>query len=102
MKHVFGIFLLLYTFALLQMSFLVYFSPAGFVPNLVIFTVVFLSIGEKGESYASIAAALFGGFLMDVFSTGIIGVWSLALALIALLIKKALEDYVRIPIPKKF
>ncbi len=102
MKRTLGIFLLLCAFALLQMSFLVYFFPKGLVPNLIIFTVVFFSIFEKEQSYASIAAALFGGFLMDIFSEGIIGVWSLALVLTALLIKKVLEDYVRIPIPKKF
>ncbi|MEK7542447.1 MAG: rod shape-determining protein MreD [Patescibacteria group bacterium] len=102
MKQVLSISLLLYALALLQMSFLVYFFPNGLIPNFIIFTVVFLGIFEKRESYTSIGAALFGGFLMDIFSGGIMGFWSFVLTLIALLLKVVLEDYVRLPIPKKF
>lgn len=102
MKQMLGIFLLLCAFALLQMSFFVYFFPNGFIPNLIIGTIIFLTIFEKQKSYASIAAALFGGFLLDVFSEGVIGFWALMLTLASLVIKGVLEEYVSIPIPKKF
>lgn len=102
MKLLFGVFLLLYAFALLQMSFLVHFFPAGLVPNLIILTVLCLSIFERSSSYSSMGVALFGGFLLDIFSDGIIGFWPLALLLISTFIKIVLEDYVRLPIPKKF
>lgn len=102
MKQLFGVFLLLYVFALLQMSFLVHFFPSGLVPNLIILTVLCLSIFERSSSYASIGAALFGGFLIDVFSGGVIGFWPLILFLISIFIKIVLEGYVRLPIPKKF
>ncbi|HCM37019.1 MAG TPA: rod shape-determining protein MreD [Candidatus Wildermuthbacteria bacterium] len=101
-KQVFGILLLLYTFALLQMSFFTRLFPNGWIPNLVMLSVVFLSIFERRDSYASFAAALFSGFLLDIFSGGIIGFWSLTLLVISLLIKFVLEEYVRLPIPKKF
>ena len=102
MKLLFGVFLVLYAFALLQMSFLVHFFPAGLVPNLIIFTVLCLSIFERSSSYVSMGAALFGGFLIDIFSDGVIGFWPLILLLISIFIKIVLEDYVRLPIPKKF
>ena len=102
MKQLFSVFLLLYAFALLQMSFLIHFFPAGLVPNLIIFAVLCLSIFERSTSYASMVGSLFGGFLIDIFSGGVIGFWALVLFLISTFIKIVLEDYVRLPIPKKF
>ena len=102
MKQILGIFVLLYVFALLQMSFLVHIFPIGLIPNLIILTVVFLSILERNDSLASFCAALFGGFLIDIFSEGIIGFWPFVLVLISLFIKQVLQNYVRISIPQKF
>lgn len=102
MKQILGVFVVLYVFALLQMSFFVHIFPSGFIPNLIILTVVLLSIFERNDSLASFAAALFGGFLMDIFSESIIGFWPFVLVLISLFIKRALQDYVRISIPQKF
>ena len=102
MKRILFMFLLLYLFAILQMSFFVHFFPAGFILNLIVLAVIVLSIFEGRDSYASLGAALFGGFLMDVFSGGIIGFWPLVLLAVSLAIKKILEAYVRFPIPKKF
>ena len=96
------IFFLLYVFALLQMSFLVHLFPKGWIPNLVMLSVILLSVFERHDSQVSLAAALFGGVLLDVFSGGIIGFWPSILLLISLAIKFVLEEYVRIPIPKKF
>lgn len=102
MKKLMGIFLVLAVFSVLQMSFFVHFFPRGFIPNFIILLVIFLSIFEKEESSGSIAAALFGGFLMDVFSEGVIGFWALVLTIVSLAIKGILQEYVRLPIPKKF
>ena len=102
MKQAITVFLALYVFAILQMSFFVHVFPNGLAPNLIILSVVLLSIFERRDSYASFAAALFGGLLLDLFSGGIIGFWSLGLGAASLLIKLVLEDYVRIPILKKF
>ena len=103
MKLLLGIFLLFYVFALLQMSFFVHFSPGGLIPNFIILSVVLISVFEKSESYvASQGSALFGGFLIDIFSGGIIGFWAGILFFSSILIKIILEDYVRLPIPKKF
>jgi hypothetical protein len=40
--------------------------------------------------------------LLDIFSGGLIGFWALVLVFISTFIKIVLEDYVRLPIPKKF
>lgn len=102
MKQALGIFAVLYVFALLQMSFFVHLFPNGFIPNLIIFAVIALSIFESQDSLASFVAALSGGFLMDIFSEGIIGFWPFVLVLVSLLIKQILQQYVRISIPQKF
>ncbi|GEM_PF-3103399 len=102
MKLLSGVFLLLYAFALLQMSFFVHFFPAGLIPNFVILAVLVISIFERSESHASLGMALFGGFLIDIFSGGFIGFWALVLLCASMLIKLVLKDYVRLPIPKIF
>ncbi|MBI2098519.1 MAG: rod shape-determining protein MreD [Candidatus Wildermuthbacteria bacterium] len=102
MKQTIILFLVFYVFAILQMSFFVHLFPNGLVPNFIILSVVLLSIFEHRDSYASFLAALFGGFLLDVFSGGIIGLWALGLGFASLFIKIVLEDYVRLPILKKF
>lgn len=102
MKLLFGIFLLLYALALLQMSFFVHLFPAGFIPNFVVLAVLGISIFERPESYVSLGASLFGGFLIDIFSGGVIGSWAFILFCVSMLIKLVLQDYVRLPIPKIF
>ena len=102
MKLLLLVFLLLYASALLQMSFFVHFFPAGLIPNFIILAVLFLTLFEHAESSVSLSAALFGGFLIDIFSGGTIGLWATILFLMSMFTKIALEDYVRLPIPKKF
>ena len=102
MKLLLLVFLLLYAFALLQMSFFVHFFPSGLIPNFIILGVLLLTLLERSESSASISAALFGGLLIDIFSGGVIGLWAAILFFMSLFTKIALEDYVRLPIPKKF
>lgn len=101
MKRFLFIPLFLYAFALAQMSFLVHFFPAGLIPNLIVFAVLFFAVFEKPESYTSFGAALFGGLLIDIFSGGIIGLWPALLLGATFLIKIVLENYVRISIPQK-
>lgn len=102
MRLLLGVFLLLYVLALLQMSFFVHLFPSGLIPNFVMLGVLLISIFERAESEVSLGAALFGGFLVDIFSDGIIGFWASVLLLAALLVKIVLKDYVRFPIPKIF
>ena len=103
MKLLLGVFLLLYALALLQMSFFVHFFPSGLIPNFIIATVLLASIFERSESHiVSQGSALFGGLLIDIFSDGVIGLWAGILFVASILIKIILEDYVRLPIPKKF
>jgi len=102
MRKIFFVVTLLYGIALLQMSFFVHMFPQGLIPNFIVFAVVAAALFEKPESYASFAAALFGGLLLNVFSEGIIGLWSGLLLLLTFAIKVILENYVRIPIFQKF
>ena len=102
MKSLFFLFLLLCAFALVQMSFFAQLFSIGFGPYLIAGIVLCICVFEREESFASMSAALFGGFLIDIFSGGIIGVWSAILFFASLFIKIMLEDYVRLPIPKKF
>ena len=102
MKKIIGIILVLYIAVLLQMSFFVHIFSGGFIVNIVAVSVFALAVFEKPESYASFAAALFGGFLMDIFSGGIIGLWAGMLLGSSIIIKVVLEHYVRFPIPQKF
>jgi cell shape-determining protein MreD len=97
-----AIILLLYAAALFQMSFLVHVFPGGFIINSIAVSVFALAVFERPDSYASFTAALFGGFLMDIFSGGIIGVWAALLLGLSVVIKVVLEHYVRFPIPQKF
>jgi len=102
MKKIGIIISLLYMLALLQMSFFVHISPQGFIPNFVVICVVLVSIFRNPESYASVVAALFGGLLIDIFSGGFIGVWSVILLSFSIGIRIVLENYVRISISQKF
>jgi rod shape-determining protein MreD len=102
MKKIGIIILSLYGFSLLQMSFFVHVLPAGFIPNLILLFVVMVTLFEKPESYASFSAALFGGVLLDIFSGGFIGFWSVLLLAFSLLVKMVLQNYVRFSIPQKF
>jgi len=94
--------LVLYAFALLQMSFFVHFLPEGIAVNLIFPAVLFIAVFERAESSLSIAAAVFGGLLIDAFSETVFGFWPLILVAIVITVKLILENYVRLPIPKKF
>lgn len=95
--------LLMYGFALLQMSFFVHFFPAGLVVNFIVLAVLVLSFFARQDSYASFAGALIGGSFLDIFSGGFfIGFWAGALLSVSLVIQTIIKRYVRFPIPQKF
>ena len=90
-----------YFLVLFQIGFLAHFSWKGFTPNLVLVLVAFFSFlrtsdsGLKNDS--GILAALFGGFFLDVFSSGFIGIWTAGLLGFSIFIKFILKKYARIP-----
>ena len=101
MIRIFSITILFYVLVLLQMSFYVHVLPSGMMPNFVIITALLITLFENPRSNGGIIAAIAGGFLLDMFSGGFIGFWTLILLGSSLLIKIVLENYVRAPILKK-
>jgi rod shape-determining protein MreD len=101
LKLIFIAILLFYSFALLQTSFLTYFSVGNFTPNLILISVILFNLFTSKLNYGVIIA-LIGGFFLDIFSSNFIGLWSLILLLIAFLIKFFLKRYVQIPSAKFF
>lgn len=69
--------------------------------NLVLLLVLLLNLFEPSEQKYGIFATLVGGFFLDIFSSGIIGLWVLILLATSLFIKLVLRKYVEIPTPKK-
>ena len=96
-----SIIILLYFFILLQVSFLAHFSPPGMIPNLIVAAAVLISIFERSESKLSIVSAVWGGFLLDIFSPTPIGFWIFILLGISLFLRVVLSHYVRIPFLQK-
>lgn len=87
-----------YILILLQTSFLVPLNIGGFVPNLILIAVFLINIFESPRGSMGIFAAFFGGFFLDVFSSGIIGLQALVLLSLSLFIKLILRKYARSPI----
>ncbi len=83
-----------YFLVLLQTSFFVHFKLWGFVPNLVLVSVILINIFEKPVSPAGLLAGFIGGFFLDIFSPGPIGLYVLAYSVLSLFIKLVLKKYV--------
>ncbi len=94
--------LILYILVLLQTSFLVHFNLFGFIPNFVIILVFFWNLLEKEKKFFSLGffSAIIGGFLLDIFSSRIIGFYIFILVGVAIFIKLIIRKHVRIPIIK--
>lgn len=101
MRATVGIILLLYFFALLQMSFLVHFSPQGMVPNLIAATVILIALFGRSALNLTVVSAVWGGFLLDIFSASPIGFWISILLAISLFVRMITKHYVRFPIFQK-
>ena len=114
MKKVLIIAILFYFLTLFQTNFLIHFSIWGKALNLVLILVIILNIFEssqtsnllrkKGERVSKwipknsgIFGAIFGGFFLDIFSSGPIGFQILILLSISIFIRLILKRYGRIP-----
>lgn len=95
-KNIVFFVLLFYLFALLQTTFLVNFNLWGYVPNLILITVILLNIFKSNIKLGT-TTALIGGFFLDVFSNDLFGFWILISLIIAILIQYILKRYVRLP-----
>lgn len=111
MRKILLLIIFFYILVLLQTSFLVYFPIFGIVPNLVLIAVILINLFEKQQENLGVLSAFIGGFFLDVFSsgfigsnftplenfslTGLIGINILILAIISILIKMVLKEYVR-------
>jgi len=65
---------------------------------LILISVLLINFFEKPQDFTGVLAALFGGFFLDIFSSGIIGIQALSFAALALFIKVILRRYVRGPV----
>lgn len=86
----------LYCLALVQSSFLIHFGIFGYIPNLILISVLILNILESPNEKFGVFFAAFGGFLVDVFSSRQIGLNLIMYFSMALIIKYILKNHVRI------
>lgn len=91
-----GIIVVFYCFALLQSSFLIHFNIYGFVPNIILISVLLLNLFESPEKKSGLFFSALGGFLVDVFSNRPIGLNLLIYLALAFGTKYFLKNYVRI------
>ena len=109
MRKILILAILFYILVLLQTSFLVHFNIFGHVPNFILLLVVVLSISEPptiffkkvaGGENSGVWGAVFGGFFLDIFSSGPIGFQILIYMAISIFIKLILKKYLWINILK--
>ena len=81
--------------SLLQVSFLPHFPVAGWVPNIVLFSLVLLAF--FASLTIGVEAALAGGFFLDLYSHLPFGFWIILSLIIFLGARHILRNYVRIP-----
>jgi len=97
--------LFFYALILIQTSFLVHFSLWGVVLNLVLISVILINLLSSDRALGIISSFV-GGLYLDIFSLagfmGFFGVYTIVLILLSLFLKIVLNQYVRIPIIKKF
>lgn len=100
MRKILILIIFLYILVLLQTSFLPYFYIFGLLPNLVLITVILINLFEKQQENLGIFSAFIGGFFLDIFSKGFLGInfigFNILILLgIAIFIKFILKSYVR-------
>jgi rod shape-determining protein MreD len=103
-KIIFFIFLF-YILILLQTSFLIPFSIAGIIPNLVLVAVILVNLFNRTSEISGLIVALIGGLYLDIFSIsffGFFGFYTLISLIISLFLKFILKNYVKIPSLEKF
>lgn len=101
MKKILFLILLTYFLTLFQSSFVVFFNVRGMVPNLVLIFIFLFNIFEKPSENSGIAAAAAGGFFLDIFSGGHLGINLIILTALSFLIKYFLKNIFTLPFSKK-
>jgi rod shape-determining protein MreD len=89
---------------LLQTSFLVHFGLFGYVPNLIVVFLIFWNIFDRDKNLISsgLIASIFGGLLLDLFSSRIIGFNVAIMIAMSFFIKVIFKNYVRVPFIERF
>ena len=102
LKRILIIVILFYALALLQTSFLPRFLPwaplSGAWANIILLAVIFINLFEKPERYSGVFIALWGGFLLDIFSARPAIYYSAIFFISAVILKVILAKYIRLPI----
>mgnify|MGYP001583865736 CR=1 FL=1 len=96
-KRVLIILTAFYLLALLQTSFFVHFRLWGIFPNFILILTLLINVFEKPQKNTGIFAGFIGGFLLDIFSSNLIGFYTLILLTLSFLIKIIFRKYVRAP-----
>ena len=91
---------LFFTLTLLQTSFLVHFSLAGFILPAVFLAVSVVAFLEQSTSRASFQSSIIGGVFLDTVSSHFFGYGTLILVLLSLVIRHIMRVYVRFPLLK--
>jgi len=76
-----------YFFALIQTAFL-------FSLPLILILIILINLFENPRDFSGIFAGMIGGFFLDIFSSGIIGLQVVILVFLSLFIKLILKRYV--------
>ena len=94
--------ILFYALALLQTSFLPRFLPwaplSGAWSNIILLCVIAINLFEKPERYFGVFIALWGGFLLDIFSGQEQTYYGAIFFASAIILKIILTKYIRLPI----
>lgn len=91
---------LFFILTLVQTSFLVHFSLAGFTFPLVFLAVLAIAFLASSTSSAAVFGAVIGGVFLDAVSWHFFGFWTLILVLLSLTITYIMRAYVRFPLLK--
>jgi len=84
-----------FVLAMLQVSFLPHFPLWGWVPNLVLISLVILA--SFASTRAGFEAAFAGGFLLDLYSSLPFGFWIILSLILFFVTRHILRNYVRLP-----
>lgn len=93
--------IILYFLALLQTTALVQFHFLGVVPNIILIVIIAWNILENPKNFSGVFFGFVGGFFLDVFSSGPMGLNILIMTLTAILLKFIFRKYVRIPFAQR-
>jgi len=96
---------LIYFLTVVQNTFAVFFDFRGYILNLVFIAVLIFNIFESPRKITGLVLAIFAGFLLDIFSSGIfganfIGFWTFVLFILSIFIKYFFRTWIHISIIK--